>query len=364
MLGGIPLTVKAFAVALANSLIVKGIDKETAVKNVLKITRSLSEDDFKEIAEYNGPEDFVPLTEALTKLIDDEKRAEIIREAASQPVTVTESDAPTRQMDAQRPASAGKDPMAETKQMNAVPSGQAKRTGVDTMAETKPMNAVHTADFKRIDPNSMADTRPIDAVNTSNFQKIRRSSMDETRQADAIPVGNMRRAPSAQQTRTDTPVVPAPKENAPTHYTEYKKTRLTSRGAKFFWTIAVLTSPLWILAAALYFGIFALCMVSVAALVVGCFILLCGIVIAASLACLVSLIYGVTQMFVSLGIGLYEIGVGIVVCGLAMAASVLVYLLATRGLPYLLRQLVAFNRHTLGQLPGLMDRAREECNRL
>ena len=28
MLGGIPLTVKAFAVALANSLIVKGIDKE------------------------------------------------------------------------------------------------------------------------------------------------------------------------------------------------------------------------------------------------------------------------------------------------------------------------------------------------
>lgn len=366
MLGGIPLTVKAFAVALANSLIVKGIDKETAVKNVLKITRSLSEDDFKEIAEYNGPEDFVPLTEALTKLIDDEKRAEIIREAASQPVTAAESDAPTRQMDAQRPAPAGNDPMAETKQMNAMPSAQAKKTGVDTMAETKQMNAVHTADFKRIDPNSMADTSPIDAVNTSNFQKIRRSSMDETRQADAIPVGNMRRAPRNEPTRIDTPVVPAPapKENAPTHYTEYKRTRLTSRGAKFFWTITVLTSPLWILAAVIYFGIFALCMVSVAALIVGCFILLCGIVIAASLACLVSLIYGVTQMFVSLGIGLYEIGVGVVVCGLAMVASVLVYLLATRVLPYLMRQLVAFNRHTLGQLPGLMERAREECNRL
>ena len=69
-------------------------------------------------------------------------------------------------------------------------------------------------------------------------------------------------------------------------------------------------------------------------------------------------------MFVSLGIGLYEIGVGVVVCGLAMVLCVLVYLLATRVLPYLLRQLVAFNRHTLGQLPVLMDRAREECNRL
>ena len=91
---------------------------------------------------------------------------------------------------------------------------------------------------------------------------------------------------------------------------------------------------------------------------------MCSIVIAASLASLVSLIYGVTQMFVSLGIGIYEIGLGVVVCGLAMITSVLVYLLATRVLPYLLRQLMAFNRHTLGQLPTIMNRAREECNRL
>lgn len=349
---------KAFAVALANSLIVKGIDKETAVKNVLKITRSLSEDDFKEIASYNGPEDFVPLTDALTKLIDDEKRAEIIREAVAQPVVVTDSNYNTKQINAQRPAANIKsDPMAETKAINTVP---ARKPAIDTMAETKQINAVHTADFKRADPDSMAETRPVTTVNTSNFQKIRQNSMAETRQADAIPVANTRRAPTEDSAK---PASPA-SDFAPPHYTEYKKTKLTQRGAKFFWTIFALTLPLIALAFIVYFGIFALCVVSVAALIVGCFILMCGIVIAASLSCLVSLIYGVTQMFVSLGIGIYEIGLGVVVCGLAMIASVLVYLLATRVLPYLLRQLVAFNRHTLGQLPTIVDRAREECNRL
>lgn len=350
---------KAFAVALANSLIVKGIDKETAVKNVLKITRSLSEDDYNEIASYNGPEDFVPLTDALTKLIDDEKRAEIIREAVAQPVVATDSSSDTKQINAQRPAvSKTIDPMAETKAMNAVPA-PSKKSDV-SMAETKQMNAVHTADFKRVDPASMADTRPINAVNTSNFQKVRQNTMAQTRQADAIPVSNVRRNPADDSTKVNIPA----SDFAPTHYTEFKKTKLTPRGAKFFWTIFALTSPLIAFAFIVYFGIFALCVVSVAALIVGCFILMCSIVIAASLASLVSLIYGVTQMFVSLGIGIYEIGLGVVVCGLAMITSVLVYLLATRVLPYLLRQLMAFNRHTLGQLPTIMNRAREECNRL
>ncbi|MBR4071809.1 MAG: hypothetical protein IKK26_04580 [Clostridia bacterium] len=380
MLGGVPLTVKAFAVALANSLIVKGIDKETAVKNVLKITRSLSEDDFKEIASYNGPEDFVPLTEALTKLIDDEKRAEIIREVSAQPVVVTDSSSDTKPIDTQRSVNTGNDPMAETKNISTIPP-QAKKVSADAMAETKQMNAIgsagakkanasmaetkqinaiHTSDSKKVDPNSMAETKPITAVNTSNFQKVRRDTMAETRQANTIPATNVRKNPVADNSSNNAPQT----DFAPPHYTEYKKIKLTSRGAKFYWTIMTLTSPLIALAFIVYFGILALCMVSVAALIVGCFIVLCGIVIAASLACLVSLIYGVTQMFVSLGIGLYEIGVGVVVCGLAMVTSVLVYLLATRVLPYLLRQLMAFNRHTLGQLPTIMNRAREECNRL
>ncbi len=340
MLGGIPLTVKAFAVALANSLITKGIDKETAVKNVLKITRSLSEDDLQEIAEYNGAEDFVPLTEALTKLIEDERRAAIISDAVAHPM-------------------AENDNAQATKQMNAVPRGA---SGADLMAETKQMNAVHTSDFRRPELNPMAETKEIDAVsiNTGGFKKPDVRRMEETKKVNAVQMPPRAQQVTEDKTRTNIPA----QDKSRTHYTEYKKTELTPRGAKFFWTIFALTLPLTLLAAVLYFGTFALCVVSVAALIVGCFIIMGCVVIAGSLIGLVGLIYGVIQMFTSVGIGIYEVGVAIVVSGLTVILSVLVYLLATRVLPYLLKQLIAFTKHTLGQLPGLVDRAREECNRL
>ncbi len=389
MLGGILLTVKAFAVALANSLITKGIDKETAVKNVLKITRSLSEDDYKEIASYNGPEDFVPLTEALTKLIDDEKRAEIIREVSAQPV-ISDVNVDTKQITVVSSTPTA-DYMAQTREMDAILYKPEKSTPAPSMEDTRDVDvkvfkpgqkpAASMEETREIDVKpyvpakkaaaSLEETKQIEAIVNKPQAKRAPASMEATRQN--IPVkAPVRSAPqqAAEKTRqikavpAGAPQPPAAPDTSRPHYTEYKKTKLTPRAANIFWTIAVLASPLIALALIAYFGIFALCIVSVIALIVVCFILVCGIVIAASLACLISIIYGITQMFVSFGIGLYEIGVGVVVCGLAMVASVLVYLLATRVLPYLLKQLVAFHRHTWSQIPGLVDRAREECNRL
>lgn len=360
MLGGIPLTVKTFAVALANSLIAKGIDKETAVKNVLKITRALSEDDYTEIAGYNSADDFVPLTEALTKLIEDERRAAIISDAVAKPMVMTGNDAPTKQMNAVHNGSAAQnDPMAATKEMNAVRKNDGNDQ-TDLNAATKQMDAIHTADFKRIEIDTMSDTKPMKALHINDLTKNHSAAMAETKQVDAVPIRTPKPQPAEAKTRVDIPAQEMPH----THYTEYQKTELTKRGAGFFWTIFALTLPLTLLITIVYFGIFALCVVSVAALIVGCFIIVAGIVIAGSIAALIGLIYGVIQMFTAVGIGIYEIGVAIVVSGLTVILSVLVYLLATRVLPYLLKQLIAFTRHTLGQIPGLVDRAREECNKL
>ncbi len=365
MLGGIPLTVKTFAVALANSLIAKGIDKETAVKNVLKITRALSEDDYTEIAGYNSAEDFVPLTEALTKLIEDERRAAIISDAVAKPMVMTGNDAPTKQMNAVHNGSAAQnDPMAATKQMNAVRKNDGNNQ-TDPNAATKQMDAIHTADFKRIEIDTMSDTKPMKALHINDLTKNHceanhSAAMAETKQVDAVPLRTPKHQPAEAKTRVDIPAQEMPH----THYTEYHKTELTKRGSGFFWTIFALTLPLILLITIAYFGILALCVVSVAALIVGCFIIVAGIVIAGSIAALIGLIYGVIQMFTAVGIGIYEIGVAIVVSGLTVILSVLVYLLATRVLPYLLKQLIAFTKHTLGQIPGLVDRAREECNKL
>ena len=276
-------------------------------------------------------------------------------------MVMTGTDAPTKQMNAiHHNAAPESDPMAATRPMNAVPKASPE-VSADPNADTKPMNAIHTADFKRIEMDANSDTKPMDAIHISDLKKApQHSNMEATRQVDAVPVRTAKPQTAETRTRVDIPAL----EAAPTHYTEYKKTKLTSRGAKFFWTIFALTLPLTLLAAVVYFGIFALCVVSVATLIVACFIIVAAIVIAGSLAALIGLIYGVIQMFTSVGIGIYEVGVAIVVSGLAVVLSVLVYLLATRALPYLLKQLIAFTKHTLGQIPGLVDRAREECNKL
>lgn len=294
------MTLKAFAVSLANTLIARGIEKDKAVSTVLRITRSLSEEDQREIDGYNSTEDFAQLTDALVRLIEDEERAEIIADASSEPV-VTDNRVSTKKVSVQHSAPAAENP---------------------AMAQTKKADAIHTP-------------APAPAA-------------DEPTRTDIS---------AAAEINTD------PKSNTG-HYTEYHKTELTSRGAKFFWTFFILLLPLIGLAFLAFFGIFALCMLSVCALIAVCFIILAATVIAGSIICLVSLIYGVVQMFASPGIGIYEVGLGIVSSGLTVLLSVLVYLVGTRVLPYLLKQLLAFTGHTLGQIPGIWDRAREECNKL
>lgn len=254
----------------------------------------------------------------------------------------------TREMDVKvfKPGQKPVASMEETKEIDVKPYVPAKKAA-PAFEETKEIEAIVNKPHTKKAPVSMEETRqniPVKAPVRNNPK----AAAAETRQMKAAPANN--------------PQPPVAPEAGRPHYTEYKKTKLTPRGANIFWTITALASPLIVAALAVYFGIFALCVVSVVAMIVMCFILVCGIVIAASLACLISIIYGITQMFVSFGIGLYEIGVGVVVCGLAMIASVLVYLLATRVLPYLLKQLVAFHRHTWNQIPVFVDRARKECN--
>ena len=199
------------------------------------------------------------------------------------------------------------------------------------------------------------------ADKTRQIEAVRTQEMEETRKTPVAKASPKAEPTAAPKRREPTP--PAPETTQ--HYTEYQKTKLTSRGAKFFWTFFVLTLPILALIAAAFFGIFALCVVSVCALIAALFIILAAIVMAGSIIAIVSLIYGVIMIRSGqVGIGIYEIGVGIVSSGVALILSVGVYLAATRAMPYLLRLLVAFTGHTLSQIPGLWDRAREECNKL
>ncbi|MBQ8474488.1 MAG: hypothetical protein IJ499_02355 [Clostridia bacterium] len=236
-----------------------------------------------------------------------------------------------------------------TKRINI--GGSDNHTKNDIMAETKKMGAVGTP--------IKEDSLPEDATRL-NLHSIPHSyeKIDETKLHMAPqPIKNE----SIDATRIN---MTAPHEPIKPHYTEYRKTELTQRGKKFFWTGFALTLPIIALIVVAYFGLYALCMCSVAALIVACFAVVGIIVIAGSLICLVGLVFGIITLFSSVGIGIYEIGFSVIVSGITLLLGVGVYLLATTALPYLLRQLSAFFKHTLAQVPTLLDRIKEECNHL
>ncbi len=321
---------------------------------MLKIMRSLSEEDHKEIARYKDPSDFSTLSDTMYQFIEDQKMlADAIDEETHTP---TLGDMRSATVEIQRPADVPHAPVnrMKTAEFDAI----AGETRIDIPT---PMAAAYDeASRTRVDIPTPQAERMSDTGNTrvdiptppqQSFENTGKTRVD-------IPV--RRDVPFTDSTRVDTPV----QKKKGRHYTEYSGVRLTPRGKKFFVGGAVLLSPLILLSALAFYGIFAICLASVAAMMIALFVLLAIFVIIGSVACLVGIIYGITQIFTSIGIGLYEIGVGIIASGVTIVISVLIYYLATVVMPYLMRQLVAFFKQVTSRIPLFVERVKERCNKL
>lgn len=144
-----------------------------------------------------------------------------------------------------------------------------------------------------------------------------------------------------------------------------EKVVLTPRGRGFFIAVSVLTSPLWICLAAVVLALFGLSIAAVCLMIAFAMCLVCVETAGGGILTLVGIIWGVSRMFVgTVGIGLYEVGLGIVIGGASLALGILTYNFATVTLPYLLRHLISFEGYCLRHVGPLLDRMREECNRL
>jgi len=146
---------------------------------------------------------------------------------------------------------------------------------------------------------------------------------------------------------------------------EDKKVVLTPRAKAFFWGIAVATGPVWLIISLLVLSVFALGIVTVCAFIVAALLLVCAEAVAGSGLTLVGIIYGAIEIVSgNPGIGIYEIGLGICCGGLALCLGILTYNLAVLGLPYILKQLLTFEGYCLKRVGPMLERFREECNRL
>lgn len=296
------MNIETFSAQLVQSLAARGIDGQTAGTYVKNLLRTLTEEDLREITGYHTRKDFDPLADSM---------AALIREKTA-PLSVQRADAHTK--------------------------------------------AIHTGPVR---PTDVERRQPL----VSNGLQHTRTGIHPVRAGEA---SGEQTAPDDMEHTKIGPPLPGTVEK-PLWGEEVGKrgfVPLTSRGKAFFWGILIATLPFSLCFVTMMAFIFVLCFFTVCALIAVSFLLVGGEVVAGTASFLVGVIYGIIQICTtSVGIGIYEIGLGIICAGVSLALGVLTYYLAVRGLPYVLRQELLFTRHLLRQIKPMINRWREECNK-
>ena len=138
----------------------------------------------------------------------------------------------------------------------------------------------------------------------------------------------------------------------------------TTRGMILFWVGLFLTLPLTIGLAAVLFGAFAALFVGLGVLIVALIAVLIAVAAAGAGVSLVGIIFGVTQLFSFVAAGIYEIGLGIMIAGIALFASILIYNIAIRLLPWIISLLGNLLGWICGKVKSLFYVVRRECYKL
>ena len=235
---------------------------------------------------------------------------------------------------------------------------ESEKAEAESTADRETAASVPASDTVKLNTADIGSTRAFDSVRAESA-----SAGTVTAPTSVVPVGSSEeRGASAKDIADgDTQEIYLEEETLPIR----EKTVLTSRGKVFFWVITVLTSPLWICCGALIMCVFGICVAAVCAFMAACICLVCAEAAAGGAVALVGIIYGISRIFTgSPAAGIFEIGLGIAVGGVALALGILTYNFAVVVLPGLLRQLISFEGYCLRRIPPALDRFREECNRL
>lgn len=342
------MTVQDFARTLAKELVSRGVSRDEAVKHSAALVRTFSREDMQEVEGYGCGDDFKDLSDSLAALIF-ARAARAVKSAAS-----PEAFAP------------------ESVEKDAGDDAADTYDGVTDKALKETEAPENTAEKKAVfdkESGAIADTANTDSADigsTRAFDTVRVPEIGT--EAVAAPTGVVSAVSSAENRAVlrevadgDTQEIYLEEEVAPIR----EKAVLTPRGKVFFWIITVLTSPIWVCCGVFVMCVFGICIAAVCAFMAACICLVCAEAAAGGAVALVGIIYGISRIFTgSPATGIFEIGIGVVVGGIALALGILTYNFAVVVLPGLLKQLISFEGYCLRRVPHVLDRFREECNRL
>lgn len=188
----------------------------------------------------------------------------------------------------------------------------------------------------------------------------------------SYPVLNRQTSTSAQKP-VQSPAKQAPRQPAyyedhesegDEYFAEYDVEEKTTKGFYTFWLSFILTLPITAALAVVFFGLFVGAFAALSLLIAGLITGLVCLVAAGAGVSLVGIIFGVTQLFSFPAAGVYEIGLGIMVIGVVMFAGILIYNIAIRFLPWVIRLVAALLKFSCGKIAELFQNIRRECYKL
>lgn len=149
-------------------------------------------------------------------------------------------------------------------------------------------------------------------------------------------------------------------ENRPPEYIDEEP----SPSGTIFWVLCAVSLPITLPLALAGIAVFAGGWLGLLGLIIGSIALLvCGAAVGTALA-LVGIIYGISQLFSVVPIGLYELGLGIMIGSVVMFAGILLYNFAIRLLPLIMRLWGRLFRYVCGRIRVLFGFLRKECAKL
>ncbi len=147
----------------------------------------------------------------------------------------------------------------------------------------------------------------------------------------------------------------------PKKHKKQKKEKV--KGSPLFWALFILTLPITLPLLIVISALFGILYVTVTALIVTFAAAMIATVACGTALALIGIIYGATQCFKAVPIGLFEIGVGIAVGGVTMLVSVLLYNIAVRFVPKLYKLINRLGAHVFGGIGNLYTNLKKECGK-
>jgi len=238
--------------------------------------------------------------------------------------------------------------------VTSVSTAQPARGVTDTTAEKNAADAVQINDgigFPDVDeqPTSQADVALInERVNVSESEGTSNSKFKLLSIFDS-------KKPKKEPKKVDPTQLPEYiEEDRDEHDVDYKKFYIV-----FFATLPI-TVVLALAGIALFVGLWAVLGVGIVALMAA----LVGASASGAAVSLVGIVYGIIRLFDEMAVGLYEIGLGVLVAGITMLAGILMYNAAIRLFPFLMRELYVLFRFVVRKLKELFFYLRRECSKL